>query len=144
MRSAFARAVLCVLIAAACSEPVVHPSSPSAPPPAPSDAAGTAVASPIETRCNDAAPPIRVTAAAATDDLTRIPGRALFWDAGALRLLEAGRVRDLASPYPVRERTSKVTADGRVVAILGGAQSGDAHLWERSAVGGERLVKMPF
>jgi hypothetical protein len=61
-----------------------------------------------------------------------------------LRLLEAGHVRDLVSPYPVRERTSKVTADGRVVAVLGGAQPGDAHLWERSTIGGERLVKMPF
>lgn len=77
-------------------------------------------------------------------DLTRVPGRALFWDAGELRLLERGRVRDLVAPYPVRERMAQITADGRVVAVLGGALPGDAHLWERSGDGVDRLMKLPI
>jgi hypothetical protein len=136
--------LICLLIAAACSEPVTSAPSPPWTTRPGNDGAATARPSPTETRCNDAAPPIRATAAAPTDDLTRIPGRALFWDAGALRLLEGGRIREVVSPYSVRERTAKVTADGRVVAVLGGAQPGESHLWEQSRSGTERLVKMPI
>jgi hypothetical protein len=48
------------------------------------------------------------------------------------------------SPYAVRERTARLTADGRVVAVLGGAEPGELNLWEQSRSGAERLVKMPI
>lgn len=136
--------ILCLLIAGACSNPTPDAASPSPAAPAADNAAATAVPSVTAARCNDAAPPIRATAATPSNDLTRVPGRALFWDAGALRLLEGGSIRELVSPYSVRERTAKVTADGRVVAVLGGAQPGESHLWEQSRSGIERLVKMPI
>jgi hypothetical protein len=134
--------ILTGLIASACVDPAPNGGVPSEAVPTAGDGA-TAVPSLSAARCRDAAPPIRTTTAAATDDLSRIPGRALFWDAGVLRLLEGGRVRELRSPYLVREWNSKVTTDGRVVALLGGEHPGDAHLWSQSSGGAERLVKMP-
>jgi hypothetical protein len=140
MRSVSALLLWCVLVAVACSESV------TAPQPRGEATMPTPEASAVSTagRCQDAAPPIRVAATAATVDLALIPGRALFWDAGTLRLLEGGQIRELAAPYPVRERMSQVTADGRVVAVLGGTLPGDAHLWERSGNGVERLVGLPI
>jgi hypothetical protein len=135
--------ILSVLIAGACSDaepPTAARPSQSVPG---AGSIATAVPPVSAARCRDAAPAIRAATAPATDDLTGIPGRALFWDAGVLRLLEGGRVRELRSPYWVREWNSKVTTDGRVVALLGGEHPADAHLWEQSRGGAERLVKMP-
>jgi hypothetical protein len=84
-----------------------------------------------------------VSAAPATLDPTLIPGRALFWDAGELQLLEKGRVRKIDTPYFVRERSSGLSPDGRIVAVLGGEGPGEAHIWELARDGTQRLVKMP-
>ena len=134
--------ILSLLVAGACSDPAPNTAAPSEAVPSAGNSA-TAVPSVSTARCRDAAPAIRTTTAPATDDLTRVPGRALFWDAGVLRVLEDGRVRELPSPYFVRDWSSKVTTGGRVVAVLGGQHPGDVHLWEQPRIGAERLVKMP-
>jgi hypothetical protein len=135
--------MLCLLVAVACSASVTDR-------PSPIEATGPAkgpaspLPSPSQTRCEDAAPPIRATATAPIEDLSQVPGRALFWNEGKLRVLEDGRIRELVAPYWVREAgPSKVTTDGRIVAVLGGSQPGDAHLWE-SRIATQRLVRLPF
>ena len=135
--------ILCLLIAGACSDPAPNAASPSEAAPSAGSAVTTAVPSVTAARCRDTGLAIRATTAPTTEDLGSIPGRALFWDAGVLRVLEDGRVRELRAPYFVRDWSSKITTDGRVVALLGGQALGEAHLWEQSGSGAERLMKMP-
>jgi hypothetical protein len=134
--------ILCLLIAGACVAPAPNTALPKATPNA-GDMVGTATPSVSAARCRDAAAAIPAATVPTTDDLSKIPGRALFWDAGVLRVLEDGRVRELRAPYFVRDWSSKITMDGRVVALLGGQALGEAHLWEQSRGGAERLVRMP-
>lgn len=139
MRSLAATILLGAVLAGCTTGPAMPSASPEAAP-----TAGAATATPAEpARCRDAAPAITATAEPAIDDPARVPGRALFWDAGKLRLLEKGSLRELDAPFVVRDWSSKLAPDGRVVALLGGERPGDAHLWERTPDGSQRLVKMP-
>lgn len=127
---------LAVVVLSCTSGPLVVPSG-SAPPPAGKSA------TPV-VRCNDAGPAIKASAVHTTADPAQVPGRVLFWQAGKLSTLENGRVTDLAPPFPARDRSSRLTPDGRIVALLAGTTKGESYLWEHSSRQASRLVRAPF
>lgn len=96
------------------------------------------------TPCDDRAPAINVSAVHTTTDLAQVPGRVLFWDAGRLRLLEDGRVTELATPHPATAWSSRLMPDGRVVAMLTGARKGEGFLWEHRPGHEDRLIAVPI
>src|SRR6266511_445691 len=74
----------------------------------------------------------------------RPAGRALFAENGELRVFEGGRTREVRTPYPVREAFARLAPDGRVVALLGGPQPGDVHLWSEGRSGASgALARIP-